>query len=58
MEINEFGDSKIHIMWRPGYFFGGIILFKEGKAQKLVFTGGKRIKEVFYFKWQTIREDI
>jgi len=28
-------------MGRPYRFFGGVALFKEGKAQKLVFTGGK-----------------
>ncbi len=41
LEINEVGDST-YIEW--GYtdrFFGGIALFKAGKAQKLVFTGGK-----------------
>ena len=39
--INEIGDST-YIEWGdPDRFFGGIALFKEGKAQKLVFTGGK-----------------
>jgi uncharacterized SAM-binding protein YcdF (DUF218 family) len=35
------GDST-YIEWGdPDRFFGGIDLFKGGKAQKLVFTGGK-----------------
>jgi uncharacterized SAM-binding protein YcdF (DUF218 family) len=39
--INEMGDST-YIEWGdPDRFFGGIALFKAGKAQKLVFTGGK-----------------
>ncbi len=39
--INEEGDSA-YIEWGdPDRFFGGIALFKAGKAQKLVFTGGK-----------------
>lgn len=39
--INEVGDST-YIEWGdPDRFFGGIALFKAGKAQKLVFTGGK-----------------
>ena len=41
LEINEVGDST-YIEWGdPDRFFGGITLFKAGKAQKLVFTGGK-----------------
>jgi uncharacterized SAM-binding protein YcdF (DUF218 family) len=41
LEINEVGDS-IYIEWGdPDRFFGGIALFKAGKAQKLIFTGGK-----------------
>ena len=41
LEINEVGDST-YIEWGdPDRFFGGIALFKTGKAQKLVFTGGK-----------------
>jgi uncharacterized SAM-binding protein YcdF (DUF218 family) len=41
LEINEVGDST-YIEWGdPERFFGGIALFKAGKAQKLVFTGGK-----------------
>ena len=39
--INEMGDST-YIEWGdPDRFFGGIALFKAGKAQNLVFTGGK-----------------
>jgi len=39
--INEVGDLT-YIEWGdPDRFFGGIALFKAGKAQKLVFTGGK-----------------
>ena len=39
--INEVGDST-YVEWGdPDRFFGGIALFKAGKAQKLVFTGGK-----------------
>ena len=39
--INELEDST-YIEWGdPDRFFGGIALFKAGKAQKLVFTGGK-----------------
>ena len=42
LEINEVGDST-YIEWGdPDRFFGGIALFKAGKAQKLVFTGGKK----------------
>jgi uncharacterized SAM-binding protein YcdF (DUF218 family) len=41
LEIKELGDST-YIEWGdPDRFFGGITLFKAGKAQKLVFTGGK-----------------
>ncbi len=41
LEINEVGDST-YVEWGdPDRFIGGIALFKEGKAQKLVFTGGK-----------------
>ena len=42
LKINELGDST-YIEWGdPDRFFGGIALFKAGKAQKLVFTGGKK----------------
>ena len=41
LKINEVGDST-YIEWGdPDRYFGGIALFKAGKAQKLVFTGGK-----------------
>jgi uncharacterized SAM-binding protein YcdF (DUF218 family) len=41
LEINEVGDST-YVEWGDtDRFFGGIALFKAGKAQKLVFTGGK-----------------
>jgi uncharacterized SAM-binding protein YcdF (DUF218 family) len=41
LEINEVGDST-YVEWGdPDRFFGGIAIFKAGKAQKLVFTGGK-----------------
>ncbi len=41
LEINEVGDST-YVEWGdPDRYFGGIALFKTGKAQKLVFTGGK-----------------
>ena len=41
LEINEVEDST-YIEWGdPDRFFGGIALFNAGKAQKLVFTGGK-----------------
>jgi uncharacterized SAM-binding protein YcdF (DUF218 family) len=41
LEINEVGDST-YVEWGdPDRFFGGIALIKAGKAQKLVFTGGK-----------------
>ncbi len=41
LEINEVGDST-YIEWGdPDRFFGGIALFKAGKSQKLIFTGGK-----------------
>ena len=41
LEINEVGDST-YVEWGdPDRFFGGIALFNAGKAQKLVFTGGK-----------------
>ena len=41
LEINEVGDST-YVEWGdPDRFFGGLDLFKAGKAQKLVFTGGK-----------------
>ncbi len=41
LEINEVGDST-YVEWGdPDRFFGGITLFKAGKAQKLIFTGGK-----------------
>ena len=41
LEINDVGDST-YVEWGdPDRFFGGIALFKAGKAQKLVFTRGK-----------------
>jgi uncharacterized SAM-binding protein YcdF (DUF218 family) len=41
LEINEVGDST-YVEWGdPDRFFGGIALFKAGKAQKLIFTRGK-----------------
>ena len=41
LEINELEDST-YIEWGdPDRFFAGMALFKAGKAQKLVFTGGK-----------------
>jgi uncharacterized SAM-binding protein YcdF (DUF218 family) len=41
LEINEVGDLT-YIEWGdPDRFFGGVALFKAGKAQKLIFTGGK-----------------
>jgi uncharacterized SAM-binding protein YcdF (DUF218 family) len=41
LEINKIGDST-YIEWAdPDRFFGGTALFKAGKAQKLVFTGGE-----------------
>lgn len=41
LEINEVGDST-YVEWGdPDRFIGGIALFKAGKSQKLVFTGGK-----------------
>ena len=41
LEFNELGDSS-YVEWGdPDRFFGGIALFKAGKAPKLVFTGGK-----------------
>jgi uncharacterized SAM-binding protein YcdF (DUF218 family) len=41
LEINEVGDST-YVEWGdPDRLFGGIALFKAGKAQKLIFTGGK-----------------
>ena len=41
LEINEVEDST-YVEWGdPDRFFGGIALFKAGKAQKIVFTGGK-----------------
>jgi uncharacterized SAM-binding protein YcdF (DUF218 family) len=41
LEINEVGDST-YVEWGdPDRFFGGVALFKAGKAQKLIFSGGK-----------------
>jgi uncharacterized SAM-binding protein YcdF (DUF218 family) len=41
LKINEVGDIT-YIEWGdPDRFFGGIAFLKAGKAQKLVFTGGK-----------------
>jgi hypothetical protein len=41
LEINDVGDST-YVEWGdPDRLFGGIALFIAGKAQKLVFTGGK-----------------
>jgi len=41
LEINEVGDTT-YVEWGdPDRFFGGIALFIAGKAQNLVFTGGK-----------------
>ena len=39
--INEIGDSTYAEWGDPDRFFGGIALFKSGKAKKIVFTGGK-----------------
>jgi uncharacterized SAM-binding protein YcdF (DUF218 family) len=41
LEINEVADSTYVDWGDPDRLFGGIALFKAGKAQKLVFTGGK-----------------
>ena len=41
LEINEVGDSTYLEWGDPDRFFGGIALFEAGKAQKLVFIGGK-----------------
>ena len=41
LAINEVRNSD-YIEWGdPDRFFGGVALFKAGKAQKVVFTGGK-----------------
>jgi len=41
LKINEVGDST-YVEWGdPDRLFGGVALFKAGKAQKLIFTGGK-----------------
>jgi len=41
LEINEVGDST-YVEWGdPDRFFRGVALFKAGKSQKLIFTGGK-----------------
>jgi len=41
LEINGVGDSA-YVEWGdPDRFFGGMALFKAGKAPRLVFTGGK-----------------
>ena len=41
LEINEIGDST-YIEWSDlDRFFGGVELFKKGKAKLLIFTGGK-----------------
>ena len=41
LEINEVGDLT-YVKWiDPEKFFGGLAIFLAGKAQKLVFTGGK-----------------
>ena len=39
--INEVEDSTFIEWGDPDRFFGGLALFKAGKAQKIVFTGGK-----------------
>jgi len=41
LEINEVGDSTFVEWGDPDRFFGGIALYKAGKAQKLIFTGSK-----------------
>ncbi len=41
LEINEVGDSTYLEWGDPDRFFGGVALYKAGKDQKLVFTGGK-----------------
>ena len=41
LRINEVGDSTYLEWGDPGRFFAGLALFKGGKGQKLVFTGGK-----------------
>jgi uncharacterized SAM-binding protein YcdF (DUF218 family) len=46
LEINEVGDST-YIEWGDtDRFFGGIALFKTGRSQKLVFTGGKMPRDI------------
>ncbi len=69
LETNEVGDST-YIEWGdPDRFFGGIALFRAGKAQKLVFTGGKmpwdkskrtegEVLKEYFFVWYTIRKNI
>jgi uncharacterized SAM-binding protein YcdF (DUF218 family) len=39
--INEVEDTTYLEWGDPDRFFGGIALFKAGKAKKLIFTGGK-----------------
>jgi uncharacterized SAM-binding protein YcdF (DUF218 family) len=41
LEISEIGDSTYVDWGDPDRFFGGLALFKAGKAEKLIFTGGK-----------------
>jgi len=42
LEINEVRDSTFVEWGDPDRLFGGIALLKAGKAQKLVFTGGRK----------------
>jgi hypothetical protein len=67
--INEIGYLT-YIKWGdPDRFFGGMALFKAGKPQKLIFTGGKipwdkakktekNFKRICYFKWHLFRKNI
>ena len=41
LAINELEDSTFIEWGDPDRFFGGITLFKAGKANKIIFTGGK-----------------
>ncbi len=51
LEITEVGNST-YIEWGdPNRFFGGMALFKAGKAQELVFIGGKMPWDKFKMKF-------
>ncbi len=52
LEINEIGDSTYVELGDPDRFFGGNALFQAGRAQKIVFKGGKMPWDKAKKRWE------